>query len=107
VQWNLRLKAAERGIWKSTEMRRRLADAGLEISAGKMSALWTGTPTTIRLEDLDVICTVLDCDPAALLICEPERVAARRPRREQTATAESTPPPVTPRFGTPKSTPPL
>jgi putative transcriptional regulator len=107
VQWNLRLKAAERGIWKSTEMRRRLADAGLEISAGKMSALWTGTPTTIRLEDLDVICTVLDCDPAALLICEPERVAVRRPRREQTATAESAPPPVRPRFGTPKSTPPL
>ena len=38
MRWNLRMKAAERGIWKSTEMRRRLADAGLEISAGKMSA---------------------------------------------------------------------
>ena len=49
----------EKGIWKSTELRRRLAEAGLEISAGKMSALWTGTPTTIRLEDLDVICHVL------------------------------------------------
>ena len=44
MQWNLRMKAAERGIWKSTEMRRLLADAGLELSAGKMSALWTGTP---------------------------------------------------------------
>ena len=62
VRWNLRMKAAERGIWKSTELRRMLAEAGLEISAGKMSALWTGTPTTIRLEDLDVICAVLDCD---------------------------------------------
>ena len=39
------IAAAERGIWKSTEMRRMLADAGLEISAGKMSGLWTGTPT--------------------------------------------------------------
>ena len=28
MRWNLRMKAAERGIWKSTEMRRRLADAG-------------------------------------------------------------------------------
>ena len=37
VRWNLRMTAAERGIWKSTEMRRRLAEAGLEISAGKMS----------------------------------------------------------------------
>ena len=66
--WNLRLKAAEKGIWKSAQMRRLLADAGLDLSAGKMSSLWAGTPVTIRLDDLDVICAVLDCDPAALLI---------------------------------------
>ena len=30
--WNLRLKAAERGIWKSAEMRRRLAAERLMIS---------------------------------------------------------------------------
>jgi Cro/C1-type HTH DNA-binding domain len=36
---------------------------GLEISAGEMSALWTGTPTTIWLDDLDVICSVLGCAP--------------------------------------------
>ena len=63
MRWNLRMKAAERGIWKSTEMRRLLAEAGLEISAGKMSALWIGDPVTIRLDDLDVICSVLDCAP--------------------------------------------
>ena len=107
MQWNLRLRAAEAGIWKSTEMRRRLADAGLEISAGKMSALWTGTPTTIRLDDLDVICAVLGCDPAALLICEPEKVAARRPQRPEAINGENSPPPVRPRFGKPKSEPPL
>jgi DNA-binding Xre family transcriptional regulator len=107
VQWNLRLKAAERGIWKSTEMRRLLAEAGLEISAGKMSALWTGTPTSIRLDDLDVICAVLDCDPTALLIREPEKVAARRPSEQETGTASNDGPAVTPRFGRPRSQPPL
>ena len=107
MQWNMRLRAAERGIWKSAEMRRRLADAGLELSAGKMSALWAGTPTTIRLDDLDVICAVLDCDPAALLIREPEKVAALRPGREQTVNAKPTSPRVSPRFGKPKSEPPL
>ena len=60
MRWNMRMKAAEAGIWKSTELRRQLADAGLEISAGKMSGWWTGTPTTIRLDDLDVICSVLE-----------------------------------------------
>ncbi|MFE3382721.1 MULTISPECIES: helix-turn-helix domain-containing protein [Streptomyces] len=107
MQWNLRLKAAERGIWKSTEMRRLLAEAGLEISAGKMSALWTGTPTSIRLDDLDVICAVLDCEPTALLIREPEKVAARRPPQQDTAAASDVGPVVAPRFGRPRSQPPL
>ncbi|MBU6311886.1 MAG: helix-turn-helix domain-containing protein [Actinomycetales bacterium] len=105
--WNLRLKAAEKGIWKSAQMRRLLADAGLDLSAGKMSSLWAGTPVTIRLDDLDVICAVLDCDPAALLIPEPAKVAARRPEREQVVGAQAPPPIVPPRFGNPRSSPPL
>ncbi|MFD5922304.1 helix-turn-helix domain-containing protein [Kitasatospora sp. NPDC058201] len=108
MQWNLRLKAAERGIWKSTEMRRLLAGAGLEISAGKMSALWTGTPVSIRLDDLDVICSVLECDPTALLIREPEKVAARRPAAQpRVATASEAGAVVAPRFGRPRSEPPV
>lgn len=87
MRWNLRMTAAERGIWKSTEMRRRLAEAGLEVSAGKMSRWWTTTPVSMRLEDLDVICAVLECTPADLMICEPEQgrrpQAARRRDRHQ------------------------
>lgn len=108
MRWNLRMKAAEQGIWKSTEMRRRLAEAGLEISAGKMSALWTGTPTTIRLDDLDVICAVLGCAPTDLLICEPDKVAARKPARpvEANGGAAGGGPQVTPRLGRNRSVPP-
>lgn len=105
MRWNLRMKAAEAGIWKSTEMRRRLADAGLEISAGKMSGLWTGTPTTIRLDDLDVICTVLECSPSDLLICEPDKVAARKPPRKAKATGGGSRP--RPRPGRHRSVPPV
>jgi putative transcriptional regulator len=107
MRWNLRMKAAERGIWKSTELRRRLAEAGLEISAGKMSALWTGTPTTIRLDDLDVLCAVLACSPAELLLCEPHKVAARQPA--QAAEADTGPvsaTTITPRLGRNRSLPP-
>lgn len=104
MRWNLRMKAAEEGIWKSTEMRRRLADAGLEISAGKMSALWTGTPTTIRLDDLDVICHVLDCSPDDLLIPEPDKVAAQKPARP--AAANQGTQPIRPRPGRNRSKPP-
>src|SRR5437773_3617412 len=103
MRWNLRLKAAEHGIWKSTEMRRRLAKYGLEISAGKMSALWTGTPTTVRLDDLDVICAVLDCTPTDLLICEPDKVATQCPRAGNDAATGSLP---APRLGRHTSVPP-
>src|SRR6266705_6322092 len=103
MQWNLRMRAAQAGIWKSTEMRRRLAEAGLEISAGKMSALWTGTPTTIRLDDLDMICSVLGCTPTDLLVCEPDVVAARKPASPAKAAAGR---PVQPRPGRHRSVPP-
>ncbi len=106
MRWNLRMKAAEAGIWKSAEMRRRLAAAGLEISAGKMSALWTSTPVTVRLDDLDVICAVLDCTPADLLICEPDKVAAREPRQTAQAKEPGSVPRVTPRLGRNRAEPP-
>src|SRR5947207_13551124 len=106
MRWNLRMKAAERGIWKSTELRRRLAEAGLEISAGKMSALWTSTPTTIRLDDLEIICSFLECTPSDLLICEPEQVTARKPQKETAvgnAAVLSPPPPTGRRRTSPPS----
>lgn len=117
MQWNLRMKAAEQGIWKSTELRRLLADAGLEISAGKMSMLWTSTPTTVRLDDLDIICTVLGCSPADLLVVDEAAVVARRPDHARTGTADdpdSTSAPgsaptsskVVPRLGRNRSLPP-
>lgn len=105
MRWNLRLKAAENGIWKSTDMRRLLAAHGMEISAGKMSALWTGTPTMIRLDDLDVICAVLQCSPSDVLITEADKVTARRPRNVAKA-ASPQPSHVTPKLGRNRTTPP-
>jgi putative transcriptional regulator len=102
MRWNMRLAAAERGIWKSTELRRLLAESGVEISAGKMSALWTGTPTTIRLDDLDVICSVLNCGPEDLLIREPDKVEARKPRKVKAVSGVA----PTPRLGRHRSVPP-
>ncbi|WSL22101.1 helix-turn-helix transcriptional regulator [Streptomyces sp. NBC_01283] len=68
MQWNLRMKAAEAGIWQASKLRHLLAEAGLEISTGKMSMLWSKTPTTIRLDDLEVLCAVLTCTPSDLLL---------------------------------------
>lgn len=76
MRWNLRLAAANRGIWKASECQRLFAERGLVVSAGKMSGLWSGRPASIKLEDLDVICAVLGCGVEELLIPEPDKVAS-------------------------------
>jgi putative transcriptional regulator len=87
-----------------------------------MSSWWAGTPPTMRLEELDVLCAVLECTPNDLMTPEPDKVAARRPRNTDAANGGhgnrgngdgdpngngGTPTAVTPRLGKPRSTPPL
>lgn len=90
MKWNLRLAAANQGIWKASDLQRSLAEHGLVISAGKMSNLWSGQPASIKLDDLDVICAVLGCPIGDLLIPEPDKVT--RPGEELRAAVGSTPP---------------
>ncbi len=89
MQWNLRMAAAQRGIWRASDLRRLLGEAGLEISAGKMSYLWSGRPISVRLDDLEVICQVLDCDPGELLLRQAPAEAASAPPRPQAAGGSS------------------
>ena len=83
MKWNLRLAAANRGIWKASELQRLLAERGMVISAGKMSGLWSGQPNTVKLDELDVICAVLGCDVGELLLPEPAAVPEPQPARAQ------------------------
>jgi DNA-binding Xre family transcriptional regulator len=107
MRWNLRLAAANRGIWKASQLQRMLAGHGLAISAGKMSGLWSGNPASIKLSDLDVICAVLGCGVEELLIPQPELVK-RAGEPDQPAVVSSPPggPPVTPRRRDGRSLPP-
>ena len=73
----------------------------------------------MRLEELDVLCAVLECTPNDLMTPEPDKVAARGPRNSDAANGNGgngdadpngsggTPSSVTPRLGKPRSTPPL
>ncbi|WP_280255423.1 helix-turn-helix domain-containing protein [Nocardia wallacei] len=90
MKWNLRLAAANRGIWKASELQRMLAEHGLVISAGKMSGLWsTDSLTSIKLADLDVICTVLNCEVGELLIPEPDKVSHPTDATDAASVAQS------------------
>jgi DNA-binding Xre family transcriptional regulator len=91
MKWNLRLVAANRGIWKASEMQRLLGERGLVMSAGKLSGLWSGQPNSIKLDELEIFCAVLDCGPEELLIREPSAVPEPAPPQnaEQAAAAGS------------------
>lgn len=104
MRWNLRLTAANKGIWTASEMSRRLAEHGMVISAGKMSGLWSGQPVSLKLDDLDVICVVLDCTIADLLIPEPAKVTRPGTQAEPAASAGTG---VVPKRRDGRSTPPM
>jgi DNA-binding Xre family transcriptional regulator len=107
VRWNLRLTAANKGIWKASELQRSLAEHGLVISAGKMSGLWSGQPVSLKLEDLDVICVVLGCEIGDLLIPEPEKVARPGDETVQRTAVGAAGPTVVPRRRDGRSLPPM
>ncbi|HUE33627.1 MAG TPA: helix-turn-helix transcriptional regulator [Mycobacterium sp.] len=106
MKWNLRLAAANRGIWKASELQRMLAERGLVISAGKMSGLWSGQPNVVKLHDLDVICAVLGCRVEELLIPEPDAVPEPKPAGDEQRGAVGEARTVTPRPRTGRSLPP-
>jgi DNA-binding Xre family transcriptional regulator len=108
MKWNLRLAAANRGIWTASELQRMLAARGLPVSAGKMSGLWSGNPASVKLDELDVICVVLGCGIEELLLPEPGKVT--RPgggeQHQQAAAPAAGGPAVTPRRRDGRSIPP-
>jgi DNA-binding Xre family transcriptional regulator len=106
MRWNLRLAAAQRDIWKASDLQRLLAERGLVVSAGKMSGLWSGQPVSLKVDDLDVICAVLGCEIGELLIPEPDKVARRKEPDHARKTGTSGSAAVVPRRRDGRSLPP-
>ena len=90
---------------EGSELQRAWPSRGLVISAGKMSGLWSGQPSSVKLADLDVICAVLGCEIGELLIPEPGQVPAR-PAAADPAAGRAAGPAVVPRRRDGRSLPP-
>jgi DNA-binding Xre family transcriptional regulator len=71
MKWNLRMAAAQRDIWRPTELLAAFETVGFEPSLSKVAQLWSKKPISLRLDELDKICAALDCTVADLLIAEP------------------------------------
>ncbi|CAM5410970.1 helix-turn-helix transcriptional regulator [Streptomyces viridifaciens] len=75
MKWNLRWVAAKRDIWRPTQLQAAFAEVGFTPSLSKVAALWSNKPITVRLDDLDMICTALNCTVAELMEAEPVATA--------------------------------
>ncbi|MFH8991638.1 helix-turn-helix domain-containing protein [Streptomyces sp. NPDC017940] len=113
MKWNLRMVAAQRDLWRPTEVLAAFTEVGFTPSLSKVAAMWGGTPISVRLDDLDKICAALNCTPGDLLQAEPLDAALAPPEHGQKAVGaeEARPGPVRPtprtgRRGGPRSLPP-
>lgn len=77
--------AAQRDLWRPTEVLGAFQQVGFNPSLSKVAALWGGTPVTVRLEDLDKMCAALNCTVADLLQAEPLAEAQATPESGQRA----------------------
>lgn len=75
MKWNLRMVAAQRDIWRPTEVLAAFKTVGFEPSLSKVAQLWGKKPISLRLDELDLICAALDCTVAELLQAEPLAMA--------------------------------
>jgi len=110
VKWNLRWAAARKDIWRPSDLLVAFREVGFEPSLSKVSALWSGKPVSVRLDDLDKICAALGCTVADLLEPEPVEMAGQddqdtaRAVGDQRSGGASRPKPR--RSGGPRSLPP-
>ncbi|AKH86892.1 XRE family transcriptional regulator [Streptomyces sp. CNQ-509] len=63
--------AAQRDLWRPTELLEAFKTVDFTPSLSKVAAMWSGKPVTVRLDDLDKICAVLECTVGDLLQAEP------------------------------------
>jgi DNA-binding Xre family transcriptional regulator len=84
-EWNLRLRLAEKGIYKSTQLRPLLAERGIRLSDSQTWRLITGRPERLNLKVLAVLCELLGCTPNDLIAVAE---AKRQPRLEKAAVGD-------------------
>lgn len=74
LKWRLRQVMAERGLWKTTDLHRRLDGYGerngvreVRLSVSQVHRLVTQKPQRLNIAVLEALCSELACEPNDLL----------------------------------------
>ena len=67
IEWNLRLRMAERGMFATTDLVPQLAERGVHLSREQVYRLVTAPPQRLSTDTLAALCDILDCTPNDLI----------------------------------------
>jgi DNA-binding Xre family transcriptional regulator len=70
IDWQLRLRMAERGMYSTTDLVPLLAERGVHLSREQVYRLVTAPPQRLSMDVLAALCDILDCTPNDLITVE-------------------------------------
>jgi DNA-binding Xre family transcriptional regulator len=88
IDWHLRLRMAERGLYHTSDLVPLLAERGVDLSREQVFRLVTQPPQRLSMDTLAALCDILDCQPGDLI--EVKKVG--RPVRKAAGSSAASPP---------------
>ncbi|MDT0614441.1 helix-turn-helix domain-containing protein [Streptomyces lancefieldiae] len=85
IDWQLRIRMAEKGMFQTTELVPLLAERGVHLSREQVFRLVTQTPQRLSMDTLAALCDILACEPNDLIQVEVANAEVRKTAGEQTA----------------------
>jgi DNA-binding Xre family transcriptional regulator len=67
IEWHLRLRMAEKGMFATTELVPLLAERGVHLSREQVFRLVTQAPQRLSMDTLAALCDILGCTPNDLI----------------------------------------
>lgn len=88
IQWHLRLRMAEKGLYQTSDLVPLLAERGITLSREQVFRLVTQPPQRLSMDTLAALCDILACLPNDLIEVQVVNTELRK-----TASASKTPVP--------------
>ncbi|MEV2254506.1 helix-turn-helix transcriptional regulator [Streptomyces sp. NPDC050147] len=89
IEWNLRLRMAEKGMFQTTDLRPLLAERGVHLSREQVYRLVSSPPQRLSMDTLAALCDILTCTPNDLIDIQVTNTQVRK-------TADAARPPAAP-----------
>ncbi|MGW0613250.1 helix-turn-helix domain-containing protein [Streptomyces sp. NPDC002788] len=83
IDWQLRIRMAEKGMFQTTELVPLLAERGVHLSREQVFRLVTQTPQRLSMDTLAALCDILACEPNDLIRVEVANAEVRKTAGEQ------------------------